>query len=189
MFKCQKNEVQLVWSSSTSKQTLWRIRKILDPAIFVVSGVCGKVNEVSEKRSATSVIIIHIKSDSLKNKKNSRSCDFCSFRCLRKSKWSLIMKIIMFKCQQNEVQLVWSSSTSKQTLWRIRKNSRSWDFCSFRCLRKSKWSLIMTIRMLSNVQEGYRRLILFFLESSHPPTDRPTNKVDCRSSLRSLKKE
>ena len=52
--------------------------KFLHPAIFVVSGVCGKEmkshNEnnhvqVSEKRSATSVNIIHIKSDSLKNQK------------------------------------------------------------------------------------------------------------------------
>ena len=52
--------------------------KFLHPAIFVVSGVCGKEmkshNEnnhvqVSEKRSATSVIIIHIKTDSLKNQK------------------------------------------------------------------------------------------------------------------------
>ena len=66
-----ENEVQLVWSSSTSKLKTDSLKnqKILDPAIFVVSGVCGKVNEVSEKRSATSVIVIHIKSDSLKNQK------------------------------------------------------------------------------------------------------------------------
>ena len=93
MFRCQKNEMQLVWSSSTSIQTLWR------------------------------------------NRKESRSCDFCSFRCLRKIILRLIIKIIMFKWQKNEMQLVWSSSTSNQTLWRMKKNSRSCDFCSFMCLQ------------------------------------------------------
>ena len=53
MFKCQKKEMQLGWSLSTSNQTLLRIRKY------------------------------------------STSCDFCSYRCLRKRKSRPIIKIIM----------------------------------------------------------------------------------------------
>ena len=49
ILKCQKNKMQLVWSSSASNQTLWWFRKILgsnlDPSIFVVSGVNGKDSE------------------------------------------------------------------------------------------------------------------------------------------------
>ena len=135
MFKCQKNEMQLTigmintiqcnkceWSSYTSNQTLWRIRK------------------------------------------NSTSCNFCSFRCLRKRKLRPIMKIIMFKCQKKEMQLGWSLSTSNQTLLRIRKYSTSCDFCSYRCLRKRKSRPIIKI-IIFKCQKNEISVIIIHIKS------------------------
>ena len=105
IFKFQKNKMQLMWSSSAS----------------------------------------------LKDQKNFRSCDFCSFKFLRKRKLRLIMKIIMFKCKKNKMQLVWSSSaiSIKSDSLKNQKNSRSCDFCSFRFLRKRKLRLVMKIIMFN----------------------------------------